>query len=201
MSVGKFCQIFLEGSGKWLDKSKIIFYFCHMYIQRLLYKALKDAIKSFPAVLVTGPRQSGKTTLLKHELASQQAAYVSFDDPLERNFAREDPHAFLDRFKKQPVILDEVQYVPELLQYLKMRIDQNREQNGRWILTGSQQLQLMHNISESLAGRIAILELLPFSILELKPKYAKDLSSLLWYGCYPEPAVDMGRQKRELWLG
>jgi uncharacterized protein len=171
-----------------------------MYIKRLLHNALNEAMKFFPAVLVTGPRQSGKTTLLRHELANQQAAYVSFDDPLERDFAHKDPHGFLDRFQKQPVILDEIQYVPELLQYLKIYIDKNRQQNGCWILTGSQQFQLMHNVSESLAGRIAILELLPFSILEFELKDGKNLPSLLWYGCYPEPALNMEVGKRDLWL-
>jgi len=171
-----------------------------MYIQRLLHQALRQARKSFPAVLVTGPRQCGKTTLLQHELLGQQSAYVSFDDPLERDFARQDPNGFLDRFQKVTLIIDEIQYVPELLSYLKMRIDRNRQQSGRWLLTGSQQFQLMHNISESLAGRVAILELLPFSILELQlaNQKSEDLVSVLWYSCYPEPALDF--TKRELWL-
>ena len=166
-----------------------------MYIKRLLEKVLNRAIDSFPAVLITGPRQSGKTTLLKHALSSKKSSYVSFDDPLERDFARQDPHGFLDRFQNQSVIIDEIQYLPELLPYLKIRIDQNRQQNGRWLLTGSSQLQLMQNVSESLAGRIAILELLPFSIMELKPK---DVFSILWYSSYPEPALNL--EKRDLWL-
>lgn len=174
-----------------------------MYIPRLLQTTLNSAINSFPAVLVTGPRQSGKTTLLQHALAAQQFAYVSFDDPLERDFARQDPQGFLNRFgDKQPVILDEIQYLPELLPYLKMRIDGDRQNNGRWLLTGSQQLQLMQNVSESLAGRIAILELLPFSSLELKSQPSRkntnnDLAAL-WYSFYPEPALNF--EKRELWL-
>lgn len=167
-----------------------------MYVQRLLRTALYKAIDAFPAVLITGPRQSGKTTLLQHELLAKQFAYVSFDDPLERNYARQDPHGFLNRFQ-QPVILDEIQYVPDLLQYLKIRIDQNRQQNGQWILTGSQQFSLMHNISESLAGRIVILELLPFSMVEIPPE---TLQSLFWYGNYPELALQKNPESRDFWL-
>jgi predicted AAA+ superfamily ATPase len=120
-----------------------------MYVKRLLNDALGKAVKSFPAVLVTGPRQSGKTTLLRQEFRNKDVGYVSFDDPLERDFARQDPNGFLNRFAQHPVILDEIQYVPELLPYLKMLIDQDRQENGRWLLTGSQQFQLMHNISSN----------------------------------------------------
>ena len=140
-----------------------------MYVKRLLSSTLKDALKQFPAVFITGPRQAGKTTFLLHE-AGKGFDYVSFDDPIERSFAAADPNGFLDRFGDRPVILDEVQYIPEILPYLKIRIDRNRNKNGRWILTGSQQFHLMKNISESLAGRIAILELLPFSLLEYRGK-------------------------------
>lgn len=168
-----------------------------MYIQRLLRSTLHKAIKAFPAILVTGPRQSGKTTLLQHELLDRRFACVSFDDPLEHDYVRQDPHGFLNRFQ-QPVILDEVQYVPELFQYLKMRIDQNRQQNGQWILIGSQQFSLMHTVSESLAGRIAILELLPFSMLELPPKTSGNLSSLFWYGAYPELVLQQSPDTRFL---
>lgn len=171
-----------------------------MYVRRSLHRVLNRAIDSFPAVLITGPRQSGKTTLLKHEIALKDAAYVTFDDPLTRDFARQDPRGFLDQFQKKRVILDEIQYVPKLMQYLKIIIDQDRQQNGRWILTGSQQFQLMHNISESLAGRIAILELLPFSVLELKSLGVRSLSQLLWSGCYPEPLLSMKKEQRDLWL-
>lgn len=165
-----------------------------MYIPRLLSSKLFEALKYFPAVLVTGPRQSGKTTFLLHE-AGKGSGYVSFDDPLERSFALNDPNGFLDRFSDQPVIIDEIQYVPEILPYLKIRIDRDRKRNGKWILTGSQQFQLMKNISESLAGRIAILELLPFSILE---DMGITIESAVWNGGYPEPSIEP--EKKEIWM-
>ena len=168
-----------------------------MYISRLLLPALKKALAFFPAVLVTGPRQSGKTTFLLRELG-RRFDYVSFDDPLERNFALTDPNGFLDRFREKPVILDEIQYVPEILSYLKIRIDRERKKSGRWILTGSQQFALMKNISESLAGRIALLELLPFSLLETKSKKKPRLETVIWNGEYPEPALYP--EKRDLWV-
>ncbi|MDR0780787.1 MAG: ATP-binding protein [Pseudomonadales bacterium] len=158
---------------------------------------MRQALRQFPAVLLTGPRQAGKTTLLQHE-AGERFAYVSFDDPVERAFALSDPAGFLDRFAQQPVILDEVQYVPDLLPSLKLRIDRERQRHGRWLLTGSQQFHLMRNITESLAGRIAILDQLPFSIAELSSSTTPTLESLLWNGCYPEPALYP--EKRELWL-
>ncbi|MCX5860391.1 MAG: ATP-binding protein [Proteobacteria bacterium] len=168
-----------------------------MYIPRLLFPVLKKALTHFPAVLVTGPRQSGKTTFLRHELG-RGAGYVSFDDPLERDFALTDPNGFLDRFKNQPVILDEIQYVPELFPFLKIRIDRDRNKNGRWILTGSQQFGLMKNISESLAGRIALLELLPFSLLETGSRAPAILEQCIWDGGYPEPSLYP--EKRDLWV-
>ncbi|MFT4193765.1 ATP-binding protein [Ottowia sp.] len=167
------------------------------YVPRQLSATLRRAVRQFPAVLVTGPRQAGKTTLLQHE-AGEGFAYVSFDDPVERAFALQDPAGFLDRFGEQPVILDEVQYVPELLPSLKLRIDKARKRHGRWLLTGSQQFHLMRNVGETLAGRIAILDQLPFSVAELATAAAPELEQVLWNGCYPEPALHP--DKRDLWL-
>jgi uncharacterized protein len=174
-----------------------------MYIPRQLSPAFRKALKSFPAVFLTGPRQAGKTTFLLHEFGDD-SDYVSFDDPLERDFAFKDPNGFLDRFTGKHVILDEIQYVPHLFSYLKIRIDANRSRNGWWILTGSQQFQLMKNVSESLAGRIAILELLPFSIPEemgsgtRAKKQDIHLESAIINGGYPEPVLRPG--KRDIWI-
>lgn len=125
-----------------LTISKSDFIFVIMYIERALGPTLRDALAAFPAVLLTGPRQSGKTTLLRHEYGDR-FGYVTFDDPLERDFARTDPLGFLNRFADRPVILDEIQYLPELLPYLKMRIDEGStlpgQGLGRWLLSGSQQ--------------------------------------------------------------
>lgn len=165
-----------------------------MYRQRQLAPALQKALAGFPAVLITGPRQSGKTTFLRHE-AGEQVDYVSFDDPLERDFAAVDPAGFLGRFPDRPAILDEIQYVPGLLSYLKMRIDADPSRCGRWLLTGSQQFGLMRDVSESLAGRVGILELPPFSYTEF-PRPVLD--SVLWNGGYPIPALHPDR--RDLWL-
>jgi uncharacterized protein len=167
-----------------------------MYIPRMLSSTVEQAQKQFPAVLVTGPRQAGKTTFLLREFG--QKNYVSFDDPLERNFALSDPNGFLDRFGEQSVILDEIQYVPEILSYLKIRIDRDRKKVGKWLLTGSQHFQLMKNVSESLAGRIAVLELYPFSLLEHRPKGGYVLESAIWSGGYPEPSLNP--EKRSLWI-
>lgn len=168
-----------------------------MYVCRHLSDTLRKAMEQFPAVLVTGPRQAGKTTLLQHEMGND-FDYVSFDDPVERSFALADPNGFLDRFGGRPVILDEIQYAPELLSSLKLRIDKDRQRNGRWLLTGSQQFHLIRNVSESLAGRVAILDQLPFSIAEQSGNGELLLEQILWNGCYPEPALYP--DKRELWL-
>lgn len=167
-----------------------------MYLPRLLSPAFRKAVRQFPAVLLTGPRQSGKTTFLLHEMRGR-AEYATFDDPAERRFAELDPNGFLDRFAGRPAILDEIQYVPELLPYLKMRIDADRQAAGRWLLTGSQHFHLMKNVGESLAGRVAILELLPFSTLETGPGRTK-LESAIWGGGYPEPSLFP--KKRDLWV-
>ena len=172
-----------------------------MYLPRLLGESLRRVLEQFPSALITGPRQSGKTTFLLEEFG-QDADYVSFDDPLERSFAVSDPNGFLDRFE-QRVILDEIQYVPELLPYLKIRIDRDRrgsesQANGRWLLTGSQQFRLMANVSESLAGRIALLELPPFSLLEASAQQRGGLQDVIWNGAYPDPALYP--EKRDPWL-
>lgn len=167
------------------------------YLPRLLAGPVCEALDGFPAVLVTGPRQSGKTTLLREELGAG-AGYVTFDDPLEREFARSDPEGFLDRFGEGRAILDEVQYVPELFQHLKIRIDRDRQARGRWLLTGSQQFGPMAQGTESLAGRVAILELLPLSLLEIPEDDRLDLAREVWLGGYPDPRLHP--DTRDLWM-
>ncbi len=183
---------------------------------RAISKTIFKAIRTFPAVVITGPRQSGKTTLLKM-LFSRTHTFVSLEDPDIRIRAKEDPISFLNQYKP-PVIIDEIQYLPELLSYIKSRIDQNRKA-GQWLLTGSQNFVLMQNITQSLAGRAAVLSLLPFSLSELfdNAKDTKDvstwckkinlnskckkqisLSKLLLRGFYPEIASNK-IVDRQLW--
>lgn len=135
------------------------------YIKRTLEPVLKHAAEGFPVVILTGPRQSGKTTLLKH-LFADRYNYVSLETPDIRASASEDPRGFLESYPP-PAILDEIQYTPELLFYIKERVDADRARNGQYLLTGSQDLLLMQQTTETLAGRAAILRLLPLSQREI----------------------------------
>jgi len=135
------------------------------YIPRALEGVLQRAVREFPAVVLTGPRQSGKTTLLKH-LFEKTYRYVSLDAPDVRSAASSDPRGFLEMYAA-PVILDEVQYAPDLLPYIKERIDAERDRRGGYLVTGSQNLLLMERLTESLAGRAAMLRLLPLSRREI----------------------------------
>lgn len=131
------------------------------YLNRSLEPVLQRAAAEFPAVVLTGPRQSGKTTLLKH-LFGNDYGYLSLELPDIRAAAEEDPRSFLARFPP-PVIYDEVQFAPGLLPYIKERIDEDRDRTGQFLLSGSQNLLLNEKITESLPGRAAILHLLPMS--------------------------------------
>lgn len=131
------------------------------YIKRSLEKVALKAASEFPAVMLTGPRQSGKTTLLQH-LFAEDYRYVSLEPPDVRAAALEDPRGFLDTFGP-PVIFDEVQYAPGILPYVKEQIDSRRDIPGQYLLTGSQNLLLAEKVTESLAGRAAVLRLLPLS--------------------------------------
>jgi uncharacterized protein len=132
-------------------------------IQRTLAEKARSLARQFPVVSITGPRQSGKTTLAK--TVFNKLSYVSLEDPNEKDFALQDPKGFLRRFPKG-VILDEIQKVPALLSFLQGLVDQD-DSPGRYILTGSQQFQLLAKVSQTLAGRTAIVNLLPFSLNEL----------------------------------
>ncbi len=132
-------------------------------IKRDLTLELKTLIKEYPVVTILGPRQAGKTTLAQKILTNFE--YVNLELPEVRAMATDDPKYFLGQFKK-PVILDEIQRVPELLSYIQVIVDKKKN-NGQFVLTGSHQLQLKESIVQSLAGRTAILQLLPLSISEL----------------------------------
>ena len=134
-----------------------------MIIRRHLERRLLKAVKDFPVVTITGPRQSGKTTLA--QMALPRHEYVSLEDPDERRMALEDPRGFLERFSGK-VIIDEAQRAPDLFSYIQGIVDRTQRQ-GQFVLTGSQNFLLLRQISQSLAGRCAILHLLPFSRSEL----------------------------------
>jgi hypothetical protein len=132
-------------------------------IPRTLESTVRRALRTFPVALVTGPRQSGKTTLLRERWGASHR-FVSLEDPDVRERALSDPRAFL-RWAPPPVFLDEIQYAPSLLPYVKTLVDEDRRP-GRWLLSGSQSFGLMQGVTESLAGRIAVLALLPLSLAE-----------------------------------
>ena len=136
------------------------------YIKRELEAKIKKLVKSFPAIVLTGPRQSGKSTTLRR-LFGETHQYVTFDDPVGRAKCQEDPKLFLDNLEEN-VILDEIQYVPKILSYIKMAIDEDRKKTGRFIITGSQQFNLIKDLGDTLAGRAALLTLLPFNYLEIR---------------------------------
>lgn len=146
------------------------------YHPRDLTWSIQSALTTFPATLVTGPRQCGKTTLLRAEFGATHR-YLSLDRPDLRARAAEDPVGFF-RENPAPLLLDEIQYAPSLLHYIKERIDADRTA-GRWLLTGSQSFPLMQGISETLAGRVAILRLDPLSTREALRRERRSVGELL----------------------
>lgn len=150
------------------------------YRRRIAEPTLRRYLDIFPVVGITGPRQSGKSTLLRHLLP--EYTYLTFDDPKHRLAFHDDPEGFLQSQGKQ-VIFDEVQYVPEIFSYIKLRVDTARQEYGNFILTGSSQFQFLHSATESLAGRMGLMSLLPFQYAEM-PETLRQGSQ--FQGAYPE---------------
>ena len=150
---------------------------------RHVSNALQEALADTPVVCLLGPRQSGKTTLA--QIVFRDKPYISLEDPDARRMALDDPRAFLNGFPDGGVV-DEIQRAPELVSYLQTRVDAD-ERMGLFLLTGSQQFGLMSGITQSLAGRTAFIELLPFSINELNKagRVSKNLDDMLFRGGYP----------------
>lgn len=168
-------------------------------IPRALQPTLVRLAQHYPVVTLTGPRQSGKTTLVKAAFPDHH--YISLEDPDQRMFALEDPRGFLDQVPGK-VILDEAQRAPDLFSYIQTRVDEE-DVPGRYVLTGSQNFLLLRTVSQSLAGRCAVLHLLPLSLSELEVRApfpvlevgrwvppvsrtsARDLMTVLFTGFYP----------------
>src|ERR1044071_7940977 len=152
-------------------------------IPRVLEACLRELAGKFPIVTVTGPRQSGKTTLCRAVFPGKP--YVSLEAPDIQEYARRDPRGFLAE-RSEGAVLDEVHRVPELLSYLQPLVDE-RPDRGRFVLTGSVNFALLQSLGQSLAGGTALLELLPLSLEEIRrfPEPPADLFSLLWRGSYP----------------
>ncbi len=173
-----------------------------MFLKRLLKDRFLKAVASFPVVILTGARQTGKSTLCKTAL-SKTHRYVSLEDPDVRRQAIEDPRTFLKNFPP-PVILDEIQYAPELPSYIQGIVDANRKSYGQYILTGSQNFLMMEKVSQSLVGRAALLTLYPCMVSEVDGPKApmrhepRDVADWILRGGYPElrarPELD-----RSLW--
>ena len=188
------------------------------YIARHMEQKILDLSKFFSALLITGPRQAGKTTMLK-ELAAREGigrGYVSLDDLNARDMAKNDPKLFL-QLHKPPVIIDEVQYAPELFTYIKIHVDEHHMPGAFW-LTGSQIYRLMRGVQESLAGRVALLHLSPLSQREITgmparsfmvdfdvllaesktilPVSVTEMYERIWKGCMP--GLLSGQSERDI---
>lgn len=172
-----------------LDKTEMQFHTVRSMIQRTAEQRITQALQYFPCIVLTGARQTGKTTLLRSLLPEYN--YVSLDLPSTASLAEETPELFFEKYKR-PLIIDEVQYAPKLFRFIKTELDAQRHTMGQLILTGSQKFPLMKNVSESLAGRTCILELEGLSWQEYKnaPCFSKecpaDFYTFLFRGGFPE---------------
>jgi uncharacterized protein len=172
-----------------IEYFEVLLYISHMStIHRQIVPLLHSALRRFAAVVITGPRRSGKTTLLRTALP--RAQYVLLEDPDIQDRIRRDPRAFIESLRP-PVIFDEIQNTPQLLDYVRTLVDARPRKMGQWLFTGSQEAPLMQGITESMAGRAAILQLLPFSLFE-----TSKADPLL--GGFPE--VVLRPRGRELWF-
>ena len=152
-----------------------------MIRRKIRTKTLSYA-KQYPVVTITGPRQSGKTTLCK--MLFPQLSYFSLETMDVRNYARNDPRGFLAECSKKGAVIDEIQRVPELTSYIQSIVDETNKE-GMFILTGSQNFQVMNTISQSLAGRTALVTLMPFAFDEIYKKRPPCLENILYTGFYP----------------
>jgi predicted AAA+ superfamily ATPase len=169
-----------------------------MSVKRIIESHLREMAGYYPVITITGPRQSGKTTLAKSFFSKKP--YVNLEHPKSREFALNDPEKFLEQYP-EGVILDEIQRAPDLLSYIQVIVDE-KKQKAMFILTGSQQFSLIDSINQSLAGRTAMLTLLPFSLEEIRKNYLKEnqinYDDLIIRGAYPR-AYNEGLQSRVLY--
>ena len=187
--------------------------------QRTLAKTIKEINRSFSVILLTGPRQVGKTTLLEM-CATEKRQYVTLDDLDIRQMAQNDPGLFIQTYKT-PLIIDEVQYAPQLFSYIKIAVDREKK-NGMFWLTGSQKFHLMKGITETLAGRVAIIDLLGLSNAEIEarktskpfipdakwinitykniknPKKLDEIYKQIWQGSFPKVNIDKKESTRQI---
>ena len=168
-----------------------------MLINRTAGGTATELARAYPVIVITGPRQSGKTTLTRASFPDKP--YVSLEDPDQRDFAKEDPRRFLSRYP-DGAVLDEVQRVPDLFSYLQTRVDQDLRP-GLFVLSGSQQFGVLSKVTQSLAGRVALVPLLPFSLEELQDagREPNTLEEVLFTGFYPA-IYDRGISP-EIWYG
>lgn len=165
-------------------KYTIVPYILHMWIEREVEPTLKRSARTRPVIVLTGARQTGKTSTLRRLFPD--FSFVSLDLPTEAEQAEKEPGRFLERYPP-PVIIDEVQYAPGLFRHLKVAVDAHRSRNGQFLLTGSQKFTLMKNVSESLAGRADIVELETLSFAETRKTLPKtEIESAIVRGGFPE---------------